>query len=88
MLDSYTIWIDGKPYGGESDVVDAAPAGGDGGWNGFSPETRSGLRIGNCDPYVAEGVRNLSSHVHRVLTRIREQRLAADEITIRRERRE
>lgn len=84
MISAYTLWVDGQPYGGESDELEEAPAA-TGQWWTRAPETRNTLRIGNCEPHVMEGWRNLASHLERLVARHRSGSLPFAEITIRRE---
>ncbi len=77
----YTITIDGRAYGGESDAVEDQ--------GGALAQTfrqeQAGLRLGGA-PLVIVGRRNLSSHVDRIVRRMADGRLDADEIVIRRTR--
>jgi hypothetical protein len=83
-LNAYTIWVDGQPYGGESEEIEEAPAT-TGQWWTRAPETRNRLLIGNCEARLVEGWRNLGSHLERILARHRSGSLPFTEITIRRE---
>ncbi|HEX7050332.1 MAG TPA: hypothetical protein VF188_09040 [Longimicrobiales bacterium] len=79
---AYTIWIDGRAYGGEDpDVLEAAPAL-NGGWYDNGPTTVNGIKIGG-EPYAIEGRLNLRSHLERIIRRL--DRLDPVRIEIRRE---
>lgn len=59
---TYTIWIDGRAYGGEDpDVIEEAPAL-SGGRYDIGPTTVNGIRVGG-EPYRIEGRLNLKSHL-------------------------
>lgn len=79
---TYTIWIDGRAYGGEDpDVIEEAPAL-SGGRYDIGPTTVNGIRVGG-EPYRIEGRLNLKSHLERVLRRL--DVLDPERIEIRRE---
>ena len=81
-LRAYTIWIDGRAYGGEDpDVLEDAPAL-HGGRYDTGPLTVNGIRIGG-EPYVIEGRLSLRSHLERIIRRL--DRLDPAMIEIRRE---
>ena len=81
-LRAYTIWIDGRAYGGEDpDVLEDAPAL-HGGRYDSGPLTVNGIKVGG-EPYVIEGWRNLRSHLERIIRRL--DRLDPATIEIRRE---
>lgn len=78
----YTIWIDGRAYGGEDpDVLEDAPAL-SGGRYDTGPLTVNGIRIGG-EPYRIESRISLRSHLERIIRRM--DRLDPAMIEIRRE---
>lgn len=81
---TYSIWVDGLAYCGESDTTEEAPATTGAWWLQSPVSTRHGLAIGT-GPALAIGDRiTLKSHVERLMTRHREGKLPFTEITIRR----
>lgn len=78
MLPVFHIIVDGRGYAGESDEIESAPAGFDGGWSGIRPRECAGIKFG--EPIEITSVRNLTSHLERVIRRIGESK----EIIIRR----
>lgn len=77
-LPTYHIFVDGKGYSGESDIVEPAPAGFDNGWSGVRPRECAGIAFG--EPIDIVGHINLRSHVERIVRRIASSR----EVVIRR----
>ena len=77
-LPVYNIFVDGQGYAGESDEVEDSPAGFDGGWSGRRPMQCAGIKFGDAVDIVS--VRNLTSHLERIVRRIGDSR----EIVIRR----
>jgi len=78
----YTIWIDGRAYGGEDpDVLEDAPAL-SGGRYDTGPLTVNGIRIGG-EPYRIESRISLRSHLDRIIRRL--DRLDPARIEVRRE---
>lgn len=77
-LATYHIFVDGKGYAGESDEIEDSPAGFDGGWTGIRPRECAGIKFGDAVDIVS--VRNLTSHLERIIRRIGDSR----EIVIRR----
>jgi hypothetical protein len=67
----FRIYVDEKPYRGESEVIENAPSRAVG-WTGKAPATRNGIVIGRAiDPAMTiEGCRNLKSHLERITNRI------------------
>jgi hypothetical protein len=80
----YTIWIDGLPYGGETDQTEQAPPL-SGGWYDSGPETVSGIAIGSSPAAQIDGRRNLVSHLDRITRRIGSNGFSPREILIRAE---
>jgi hypothetical protein len=78
-LPVYHVIVDGRGYAGESCEVEASAAGPGGGWSGARPRECSGIQFGS--PVDIVGVRNLTSHLERIIRRIGESR----EIVIRRQ---
>jgi len=83
-MKTWTIWLDGQPYGGESPAAENAHAAAVGGWSGKQPATRSGVRIGEGPAKLIAGRTNLRSEVDRIMSRIAEGVIDPTEITIRR----
>ena len=77
-MKTYQIFVDGLGYAGESDFVEDAQPGMANGWTHDRARTVSGIAFGN--PIDICGVRNLTSHLDRIIRRIGE----ANEVVIRR----
>lgn len=70
MIQTYTIYIDGKAYKGESQEVEDARPGAGTGWSGRQPGTINKLDIGGFTPEEIKGRTNLRSHLTRIIDRI------------------
>lgn len=82
-MKTWTIHIDGKPYGGESPATENAHSSATGGWSGRQPATRSAVLIGGGPAKIISGKTNLKSEMDRILSRIAEGSIDPEEITIR-----
>ena len=82
-MKTWTIWLDGQPYGGESLTPESAHATAVGGWSGRQPATRSGIQISEGPAKLIEGRTNLRSEMDRIMSRIAEGVIDPAEITIR-----
>ena len=80
MVPKWTIWLDGKPYSGESPLQEQAKPTSGMGWSGKQPPTRNRLNIGGA-PLEIQGKTNLRSHITRILDRMGYE-IEASEITI------
>lgn len=79
MTPTYRITVDGRGYAGESTDVETADPGLANGWSGADrPQQVNGIQFG--EPVDIVGIRNLRSHVERILRRIGD----SQEIVIRR----
>jgi len=75
---TYTITVNGQPYGGESEGAEDQT----GALGQTFRQDAAGLLLGGA-PLRIEGRRNLRSHVDRVLRRVADGRLEVREIVIR-----
>ena len=82
-MNSYFITVDGKYYAGESENTEQSDYGGDG-WNVNSHNRRNKLSFANNEheANIIEGSIHLKSHIGRILSRIKDGTLEANEITI------
>lgn len=80
-MQSFVIYIDGQAYQGENLAVELPN---DAGALGVTHNTGPvhDLLIGPGEPERIVGMRNLNSHIQRILRRLRERRLAVERIEI------
>jgi hypothetical protein len=85
MSAAYTIHVDGVAYGGiDPDGEDSAQDAGLGtSFHNYNSGGRDALKWGG-EPYVIEANINVKSHLDRILARMRDGTLDAQEIVIRR----
>ena len=82
MIPTWTIWLDGKPYAGESATEEPAKPTAGMGWSGKQPPARNRLNIGGA-PLEIQGKTNLRSHLTRILDRLGDE-INATQITLQR----
>lgn len=80
-INAWTVWIDGKAYGGESEETEESVPTVTDGWGANTiTRTRNKIKIGGPEPKVLRGKRMLRSHMERILDRIGELPCAKIEI--------
>jgi hypothetical protein len=82
MIPTWTIWLDGAAYSGETAQQEHAVPTAGRGWTGKQTETRNCIRIGG-PPLEIQGKTNLRSHLTRIMDRLGDT-IEANEITLRR----
>lgn len=82
MIPTWTIWLDGLAYSGETAQPERAVPTTGRGWTGKQSETRNCIRIGG-PPLEIQGKTNLRSHMMRIMDRIGDT-IEVGEITLRR----
>ena len=67
-MNTYQIFVDGKGYAGESEDIEEAQPGFASGWTHDRARTVSGIAFG--EPRSIASIRNLQSHLERIIRRL------------------